>query len=954
MLAAIPGQIAPDDPRAKVYPPGLGPSLHHLFGTTAYGEDVFSQLVFGTRQSILIAFAVGGLATVIAVVVGVSAGYLGGTTDGILSLITDVILVIPIFPLIIVIAAYERNSGLFTLVIVLGVLGWSYGARQLRSQTLSLRTRDFLEAARVRGERKSYVIVHEILPTMTSLILASFLGAALYAVLFAAGLQFIGLGDPNSQSWGTMLYWAENNEALGAGMPYWAIMPGVCIALLGAAFALLNYAFDEVSSPALRLRKLERQGVDAEGAEVVPARPQDPKNILEVRNLSVAYASEHGPVVAVDDVSFELAKGEFLGVVGESACGKSTLVYAIARLLGAPLAGEITNGQVLFKGQDMVTLSDKQLRHIRWRDYSVVMQSAMNALNPVLTIGRPDARRVRGALDDVEAADRGPLEGGSAPGLDRPGAPPELPAPALGRDAAARDDRDGPAVHAGADHHGRADVGARRRRPALADGADQGAAGAARLRRHLRHARHVARAPLLRPAARDVRGAGGRAGADAAAVRASRCTRTRRACWRRTRRSTARRSTCSGSRARRRTCCGPPAGCRFAPRCPHAFARCHGRAAAAARGRRRARPLLPARAGGRGCRARRRSWRERAAAPGRGPDAPLLASASCSRASACTRWTTSSFEIGRGEIVALVGESGSGKSTIARLLARVYKPTAGEIYFEGRPVSSLRTRRQRLAYSSDVAMVFQDPYSSINPAYRVTHPIERGLVLHRREVARRRREAEVERSLAEVGLLPAARVATKFPHELSGGQRQRVGFASALAVKPKLIVADEPVSMLDVSIRIGVLNLMTELREREGVSFLYITHDVASARYVADRVLVLYAGHLVEEGPAEEVIQRPKHPYTQLLLSAVPDPRAELGISDAADVGEPPKVIDPQPGCRFRARCPFAIADCETVTPPLRPIGPGAPRGLSRGRGRRRGRRARTRLTAGLHSTIRG
>ena len=281
-----------------------------------------------------------------------------------------------------------------------------------------------------------------------------------------------------------------------------------------------------------------------------------------------------------------------------------------------------------------------------------------------------------------------------------------------------------------------------------------------------------------------------------------------------------------------------------------------------------------------------------------------------------------SFEIGRGEIVALVGESGSGKSTIARLLARVYKPTSGEIYFDGRPVSNLRTRRQRLAYASDVAMVFQDPYSSINPAYRVTHPIERGIVLHRRDVGRRKREAEVERSLAEVGLLPAARVAAKFPHELSGGQRQRVGFASALAVKPKLIVADEPVSMLDVSIRIGVLNLMTELREREGVSFLYITHDVASARYVADRVLVLYAGHLVEEGPAEDVIQRPKHPYTQLLLSAVPDPRAELGISDAADVGEPPKVIDPQPGCRFRARCPYAIAECETVTPPLREIGP--------------------------------
>jgi peptide/nickel transport system ATP-binding protein len=279
--------------------------------------------------------------------------------------------------------------------------------------------------------------------------------------------------------------------------------------------------------------------------------------------------------------------------------------------------------------------------------------------------------------------------------------------------------------------------------------------------------------------------------------------------------------------------------------------------------------------------------------------------------------------IGRGEIVALVGESGSGKSTIARLLARVYKPTRGEIYFEGEPLSRLRTRRQRLAYSGDVSMVFQDPYSSLNPTYRISHGIRRGIKLHRDDLAARQSRGEVERVLGEVGLVPAGAMSGKYPHELSGGQRQRVGFAQALALRPKLIIADEPVSMLDVSIRIGVLNLMKELREREGVSFLYITHDVAGARYVADRVLVLYAGHLVEEGPIETVIRRPKHPYTQLLLSAVPDPRAALGISDAADVGEPPKVVNPKEGCRFRARCPFKVDRCETETPPLRELDPG-------------------------------
>jgi peptide/nickel transport system ATP-binding protein len=279
------------------------------------------------------------------------------------------------------------------------------------------------------------------------------------------------------------------------------------------------------------------------------------------------------------------------------------------------------------------------------------------------------------------------------------------------------------------------------------------------------------------------------------------------------------------------------------------------------------------------------------------------------------------LSIDRGEIVALVGESGSGKSTIARLLARVYKPTRGEIYFEGKPLSRIRGRRQRLAYSSDVPMVFQDPYASTNPAYRISHGIQRALHLHRRSLGRKGRAAETDRVLGAVGLVPARDAARKFPYELSGGQRQRVGFAQALAFRPKLIIADEPVSMLDVSIRIGILNLMSELREREGVSFLYITHDVASARYIADRVLVMYAGHLVEEGPTEDVLQRPKHPYTQLLLSAVPDPRAELGVADKTDVGEPPKVVDPGEGCRFRARCPYAIARCDTETPRLRVLG---------------------------------
>jgi oligopeptide/dipeptide ABC transporter ATP-binding protein len=282
-----------------------------------------------------------------------------------------------------------------------------------------------------------------------------------------------------------------------------------------------------------------------------------------------------------------------------------------------------------------------------------------------------------------------------------------------------------------------------------------------------------------------------------------------------------------------------------------------------------------------------------------------------------------SLTIGRNEIVALAGESGSGKSTVARLLAKIHRPTGGEIYFQGRPLSAIRSRTDMLRYRGDVPMVFQDPFSSINPVFRVSHGILRGLKLHRPELSRQQRHAEAERVFEAVGLTPAAEVLRRFPHELSGGQRQRVGFAQALALRPKLILADEPVSMLDVSIRIGLLNLMADLRDSQGVSILYITHDIASARYVADRLIIMYAGQITETGSTEDVLARPKHPYTQLLLSAVPDPRAPLGVGAETDRGEPPKVIDPTPGCRFRWRCPVAIDECHKVTPELRELLPG-------------------------------
>jgi peptide/nickel transport system permease protein len=259
LVAALCGVIAPVYPNVTgQYKVSLGPSWHHLLGTNGLGEDLFAQVIWGTRPVLEIAFAVGLASTAVAVLIGVAAAYLGGAWDGVLNLITDILLVIPLFPLLIVIARYLNGAGTAVMIAVLTLTGWSYTARQLRSQALSLRKRDFLEAARVRGERRFYIIVVEIIPTMTSLLVASFLGNALYAVLFSSSLQFIGLGDPNQVSWGTMLQAAQNNEAFQTGQSLWIFAPGLCIAALGAAFALLNYAFDEVGNPALRPLKRKK------------------------------------------------------------------------------------------------------------------------------------------------------------------------------------------------------------------------------------------------------------------------------------------------------------------------------------------------------------------------------------------------------------------------------------------------------------------------------------------------------------------------------------------------------------------------------------------------------------------------------------------------------------------------------------------------------------------------
>lgn len=278
-----------------------------------------------------------------------------------------------------------------------------------------------------------------------------------------------------------------------------------------------------------------------------------------------------------------------------------------------------------------------------------------------------------------------------------------------------------------------------------------------------------------------------------------------------------------------------------------------------------------------------------------------------------------SFDIKRGEVVGLVGESGSGKTTAGRAILRLIEPTAGEIIFDGVDIAKLPKARMR-EYRKQMQIIFQDPYASLNPRMSVGDIIGEALTIH--NLARgKAKEDRVAQLLERVGL--NAGHMRRYPHEFSGGQRQRIGIARALAVDPKFIVADEPVSALDVSIQAQVVNLLQDLKEDLGLTMLFIAHDLGVVEYISDKVIVMYLGRVMEIAPAKELYRNPKHPYTEALLSAVPIPDPTVKRDRVILQGDIPSPINPPSGCVFRTRCPIAVEDCKHVIPPLEEVGPG-------------------------------
>jgi peptide/nickel transport system ATP-binding protein len=282
--------------------------------------------------------------------------------------------------------------------------------------------------------------------------------------------------------------------------------------------------------------------------------------------------------------------------------------------------------------------------------------------------------------------------------------------------------------------------------------------------------------------------------------------------------------------------------------------------------------------------------------------------------------------IRRGEILALVGESGSGKTTTGRVVVKLTRQTAGRIAFDGSDVTRLWGTRKLRAYRRRVQLIFQDPYETLNPKHTIGTFVAEPLLVSGKKYSREERERRVLEALEAAGLRPAADFAARYPHELSGGQRQRAVIAGALVMDPDLVVADEPVSMLDVSIRTELLRLMLDLRRERGLAYLFITHDLSIAWVIADRIAVMYLGRIMELGPAEAVIRSPRNPYTQALVSVSPSPDPpdqEGGQQRTILVGETPDAAHIPAGCRFHPRCPMAFDRCRVEEPPLLMVGEG-------------------------------
>ncbi|MFI9274951.1 dipeptide ABC transporter ATP-binding protein [Kitasatospora sp. NPDC052896] len=667
--------------------------------------------------------------------------------------------------------------------------------------------------------------------------------------------------------------------------------------------------------------------------------------LLELIDLRTEIRLKRSVVHALDGVSLSVDVGETLGIVGESGCGKTMTAMSVMRLL--PNGGEVVGGQVLLEGRDLLHLGDEEMDRVRGNEIGMIFQDPTTSLNPTMTIGRQisESVRIHRRVSKREAHERA-VEALSLVGMPSPAQragvyPHELSGGMRQRAMIAMALANEPKLLIADEPTTALDVTIQKQILELIDELKQRLGMAVILVTH------------------DLGVIAGRAD-QIAVMYAGKVVETTRteALYANPRHpytealfaSLPERGAESGERLYSipglpPDLTRPPEGCRFAARCRYATDACTaseppltgdvpehrytcffpvGEVESPS-----ARPPVGVVDPAPTAEAERTPVAARRTPPGEPllrvehlvKDYPVTSGLLLRRAvGAVSAVADVSLTVHQGETVGLVGESGCGKTTVGKLIVGLETPTAGSLLFAGRDLTQL-PRAERRRVRRDVQLMFQDSYAAMNPRMPVRSIMREPLDIHR-DGTPAERDGRIRKLLDVVGLPKTA--LERYPHEFSGGQRQRVGLARALALQPKLIVADEPVSALDVSIQSQVLNLMRDLQGEFGLSYLFISHDLSVVRYLADRIGVMYLGKLVEVGPAESVYAFPAHHYTRGLLDTIPvaDPVVEKAKSSHGVAGELPSAIDPPSGCRFRTRCAAAQEVCATTEPPLRPFGP--------------------------------
>ena len=905
---------APLEPAVFPFRPVPG----HPFGFDDAGRDVFSLVLNATRIALTFGLLLTFASLLLGVVAGAVQGYFAGWTDLAGQRFTEIWSALPFLYVVIFLGnAFGRSFGL--LLVCYALFNWIGTAAYVRAEFLRLRGRPFVEAARVQGLPARRIMLRHVLPNALTPLVTLFPFLLVGAIGSLAALDYLGFGLPaGTPSWGELL-----QQAQGARGAWWLVLwPSLALFLVMLLGVFVGEGLRDAFDPR-PVVSLDRAPRDEVGPQALgPAGPEAP--VLDVEDLRVSFDTAQGELRAVDGVSLSLRRGETLGLVGESGCGKSVTAMSVLRLVPSP-PGRLVSGSIRYRGRDLATLPLRELRKIRGGAIGMVFQDPMSALSPLRRVGsqlveavrlhrrvpRAEAlRRAREALarcgipDPDRCLREFPfrLSGGMQQRVMIAAAllsEPELviadePTTALDVTVQAQvlellKTVRGPDTALLLISHDMAVVRSVCERIAVMYAGrivEEGPADEV-----FSHPRHPDTAALL--AAMPSRHAPGE-----------------------------RLPAIPGSLP---SPLALPNGCRFAPRCPRARPECTGPDAPGASGGGQGphrwaclNPMpgeyagpqhgpSPADLGGKSppetsleapravagltcpapgeaapasnlptCRA---VAGHTCPAPGEAAPASELPTCRAVAGHTCPAFLSihalakryphvlaldgATFDLAPGETLAVVGESGSGKTTLARLVAGLERPTAGEILFDGEPLPFDRPRARR----RDIQMVFQDPYASLDPRGRIGDLVTEGALVHGL-VGRAGRAALARELLAAVGLPPEA--AARHPHEFSGGQLQRVSIARALALKPRLLLCDEPVSALDVSVQAQILNLLADLKRDRGPAMLFITHDLAVARSVADRVAVMAAGRIVELGPAARVFSAPEHPVTKALLAAEP------------------------------------------------------------------------------------